>query len=95
MTIDLDKYIAKDIVRILLEKDKYNFKAFSGYTPGNLETIPHEVKDYIIQVAWQSYIRGAKRVCQQVNRKEDDKVRKAQDRAFKRLVGMSMGKDME
>lgn len=89
MTVKLDKYIRQDLDKIIF-KDKAGhsiYKEYDGYTPAEL---PKELRRWIIDIAWNCYIQGAQRTVQQINRAEDDKVRKAQDRAIKKIMSMKL-----
>lgn len=91
MTVKLDKYIRQDLDKIIFE-DKAGhsiYKEYDGYTPAELP-LPKELRRWIIAIAWHCYIQGGKRTVQQINRAEEDKARKAQDRAIKKIMSMKL-----
>lgn len=89
MTVNLDKFLRQDLDKVLFEDKSGHskYKSYDGYHPTDL---PKELRRWIIAVAYNCYIQGGKRTVQQINRAEDDKVRKAQDRAIKKLMSMDI-----
>ena len=86
MTIDLNKYITKDIKSILFEhQDDQVLKPCDGYKM-DLDKLSQEERRYLVSVVFEAYIKGATRCVDVFNKGEERKARQAQDRAIKKIL---------
>lgn len=85
-TIDIDKYLKKDLDGVLFEGGKHlgTLRDRNGYTP-DIKSLTEKEWYYLIETAHDAYIAGARRVATELNRQADAEVRRAQREAEKRI----------
>ena len=86
MTIQIDKYIVKDIMSLMFkDRDARIPQVYDGHS-FDIDALPSEDRIYIGRLMYESYIKGAKRTIEMLNRNEERKAQQAQKRAFDRAM---------
>lgn len=85
-TIDVTRYINKDLEKVIFEKSKKDIqlKEREGYKP-YVSDISEKAWYYFIHTLHDAYIAGAERVCTELNKQADREVYEAQKRAEQRI----------
>lgn len=85
-TIDLTRYLIKDLEKIIFEKSKKDnrLKEREGFRP-DIKSLSEQEWYYFLHAIREAYISGADRVCSELNKRADAEVREAQKRAEDRL----------
>lgn len=86
MIIKLDKYIRRDLDRVLFEKGEHmgKLKERADHRPDK-ESLSEPEWLYLIDLTREAYISGAERVCTELNKRADAEVREAQEKAERRI----------
>ena len=86
MTINLDKYIVKDVISILFEnKDARITQTYDGFNL-DFDALTKEERNYIGRLMYEAYMQGAKRAVDLFNRNEERKAQQAQKRAIDKIL---------
>lgn len=81
-TINLTKYLIKDLEKIIFEKNKKDnrLKEREGFRP-DIKSLSDAEWNYYLHAVREAYLAGANRVCTEINRRADAEVRQAQRKA--------------
>ena len=86
MTIQIDKYIVKDIMSIMFEdKEARITHEYDGHH-FDIDALATEDRIYIGRLMYESYIKGAQRTIEMLNRNEERKAQQAQKRALDKIL---------
>ena len=86
MTIQIDKYIVKDIMSIMFEDKEARITQVYGGHRFDIDALTREDLIYIGRLMYESYIKGAQRTIEMLNRNEERKAQQAQKRALDKIL---------